>query len=65
MNKAVVHQRQELNSQARLKFGILRLETNVKGYRAKHDCYLKVNGVAGTWRKCDYNRYEETCPGGR
>jgi hypothetical protein len=31
MNEAVVHQRKELNSQARLKFGILRLETKVTG----------------------------------
>jgi len=65
MNEAAVHQRQELNSQVILKFGILRLETKVKVYGAGQECYLEVNAVAGAWRECDYNRQEETGPGGR
>jgi len=65
MNEAIVHQRKEVNSQTRLKFGILRLETKVTGYGARQECYLEVNGVAGVWRECDYTRQEETCPDGR
>jgi hypothetical protein len=59
-----VHQRKELNSQARLKFGILRLEIKVTGYGARQECYLEVNGVEGASRECDYTCQEETCPGG-
>jgi len=65
MNVAAVHRRQELNSQAILKFGILRVETEVIGYGAGQECYLEVNGAEGAWRECDYNRQEETGPGGR